>query len=50
MANIPPIQENGGEVTSFPERNGLPDFDADMDKNALVQVDTAKSEGSKDGL
>jgi hypothetical protein len=50
MAGIPPIQENGGEVTSFPERNGLAGFDVDMDKNALVQVDTAKSEGSKDGL
>jgi predicted component of type VI protein secretion system len=50
MAGIPPIQENGGEVTSFPERNGVPTFDADMDKNALVQVDTAKSEENKDGL
>jgi hypothetical protein len=50
MAGIPPIQENGGEVTSFPKRNVPSDVDGEMDKNVLVQVDTAKSEGSKDGL
>jgi hypothetical protein len=45
---IPPIQENGGEVETFPERSGL--ADVEMDKNGLVQVDTVDSEGEMERL
>jgi hypothetical protein len=44
--SIPPIQENGGEVETYPEREGL----GDMDKNGLVQVDTVDSEGERERL
>jgi hypothetical protein len=43
---IPPIQENGSEVKTFPERGGL----VNLDKNGLVQVDTVSSEGETERL
>jgi len=46
MTGIPPIQENGGEVKSFPDREAL----GEMDKNALVMVATANSEGERERL
>ncbi|RAR00377.1 pathogenicity protein LopB [Stemphylium lycopersici] len=65
MASIPPIHENEGEVKAFPERERLDSGagagagadvglgahleDTDFAKNMLVQVDTATSEGAKDG-
>jgi hypothetical protein len=47
-AGIPPIQENGGEVKMYPERDEL--VDVDMDKNGLVQVDTVNSDGERERL
>lgn len=43
---VPPIAENGGEVTSFPERDaaGVGTGGIEFDKNMLVQVQTANSE------
>ncbi|USP79803.1 hypothetical protein yc1106_07077 [Curvularia clavata] len=44
--SIPPIAENGGEVKTFPERKtaGISSGTAELDKNMLVQVQTANSE------
>ncbi|KAK1914736.1 hypothetical protein P3342_010725 [Pyrenophora teres f. teres] len=46
MTGIPPIEEDGGEVQSFPDREPL----GEMDKNALVMVATADSEGEREKL
>ncbi|RMZ74173.1 TPR domain containing [Pyrenophora seminiperda CCB06] len=46
MTGIPPIQENGGEVQSFSDREAV----REMDKNALVMVDTANSGGDGEVL
>ena len=43
---VPPIEENGGEVKSFPDREPA----GEMDKNALVLVATADSEGERERL
>ncbi|EUC35463.1 hypothetical protein COCCADRAFT_90859 [Bipolaris zeicola 26-R-13] len=48
--SIPPIAEDGGEVKVFPVSEGEVNGGNEFDKNMLVKVETAKSEGRDETL